>query len=231
MSSSEQTADFRALLEAAAKLQRAIPDAVLVGGTAAALHAHHRVSFDHDHVVQDLKSRYAAIADSLDNLDGWAVDDNASSVPMTILGSLDGTDAGLRNLRRSRPLEVEDYPLPSGESLRIPTEDETLRVKAYLAAQRNSVRDLMDVAALSHHVGRDHAAKVIAAMDEYYGDKPDKEPVVTKVVRVLAKCEPRDTTHLSSLTSYKGLDPGWTDWERIKHECRALAAAVATRRD
>src|SRR5579864_3605505 len=42
------------VLESAARLQEAVPDAVLVGGSAAALWANHRFSFDHDHVLEDL---------------------------------------------------------------------------------------------------------------------------------------------------------------------------------
>ena len=37
------------VLESAARLQEVVPDAVLVGGSAAALWANHRSSFDHDH--------------------------------------------------------------------------------------------------------------------------------------------------------------------------------------
>ena len=40
------------VLESAARLQEVVPDAVLVGGSAAALWASHRTSFDHDHVLQ-----------------------------------------------------------------------------------------------------------------------------------------------------------------------------------
>lgn len=49
---------WEALLSSAAHLQKIVPDAVLVGGTAAATYAHHRVSFDHDHTLGDLRSRF-----------------------------------------------------------------------------------------------------------------------------------------------------------------------------
>jgi hypothetical protein len=39
------------VLAAAARLQQLVPDAVLVGGTAVALHVGHRESLDDDHVV------------------------------------------------------------------------------------------------------------------------------------------------------------------------------------
>ena len=52
-----ETPEWEAVLAAAARLQTLVPDAVLVGGTAAAHHARHRVSFDDDHVVAELRTR------------------------------------------------------------------------------------------------------------------------------------------------------------------------------
>jgi hypothetical protein len=45
---------FLSLLESAAHLQRLVPGAILVGGSAAILYADHRESRDHDHVLADL---------------------------------------------------------------------------------------------------------------------------------------------------------------------------------
>jgi hypothetical protein len=53
-----QEPEWERVLSAAAHLQRIFPDAVLVGGTAAALAAHHRVSLDADHVLTDLRARF-----------------------------------------------------------------------------------------------------------------------------------------------------------------------------
>ena len=58
------------MLESAARLQQVVPDAVLVGGSAAALHAGHRESFDHDHVLVDLDQRYAQVLDAVEASDG-----------------------------------------------------------------------------------------------------------------------------------------------------------------
>jgi hypothetical protein len=44
--SAEPWPDWEQLLSAAAHLQQILPGATLVGGTAAAIFAHHRVSFD-----------------------------------------------------------------------------------------------------------------------------------------------------------------------------------------
>ena len=54
----EPLPEWEALLSSAAHLQRIVPEAVLVGGTAAASFAHHRVSLDHDHTLGDLRSRF-----------------------------------------------------------------------------------------------------------------------------------------------------------------------------
>ncbi len=50
--------DWEKLLAHAAILQAKVPCAILVGGTAAALHAGHRISFDRDHVLKDLVTHY-----------------------------------------------------------------------------------------------------------------------------------------------------------------------------
>jgi hypothetical protein len=52
----EQLPDWERLLAAAARLQSILPDATLVGGTAAAITAGHRQSMDADHVVAILGS-------------------------------------------------------------------------------------------------------------------------------------------------------------------------------
>ena len=53
------------VLSAAAHLQRILPDAVLVGGTASAIHARHRFSRDADHVLTDLRVRFDAAPNGL----------------------------------------------------------------------------------------------------------------------------------------------------------------------
>jgi len=46
------------LLSSAARLQKILPSAVLVGGSAAALHVRHRFSRDAGHVLTDLNRRF-----------------------------------------------------------------------------------------------------------------------------------------------------------------------------
>jgi hypothetical protein len=48
-----------------------VPDAVLVGGSAAALWANHGSSQDHDHVLADLTERFDAVLEAIEATDGW----------------------------------------------------------------------------------------------------------------------------------------------------------------
>ena len=112
-----------------------MPDAVLVGGSAAPLHAGHRESFDHDHDLMNLDERYSQVLEAVEASEGWATAVRASRPPMTTLGSLDAIAAGLRNLRRSRPLETIRVEVAPGQFVTAPTAEESLRVKAYLVVQ------------------------------------------------------------------------------------------------
>ena len=142
-------------MEKAAQLQALVSGAVLVGGSAAALHAHHRQSLDHDHVVADLAERFDSILEHLEALGDWST---AKAQPgKIILGELGGIETGVRQLFRSRPLESAEIEV-GGERLVIPTAAEILRIKAWLALNSNQTRDYLDVAALADRIGLDEAA-------------------------------------------------------------------------
>ncbi len=63
--------DWEQVLSSAARLQRLLPDAVLVGGTAAGIHAGHRASRDADHILTDLRPRFDDILEQLESVAGW----------------------------------------------------------------------------------------------------------------------------------------------------------------
>ena len=206
--------DFGAVLESAAKLQRLVPDAVLVGGSAAAVHAKHRLSTDHDHVLADLSLRFEAVLDAVEKDEGWAT--NRLSPGKIILGNLDGIETGIRQMIRKRPLEIEEVTLPSGAVLTLPTAPEALRVKAFLAVRRNQVRDYVDSAALADHLGIDNSAAVLAQIDDYYADQiGEGDGVATQVARQFADPRPADSKVIGQLHSYKNLDARWTDWGEV----------------
>lgn len=215
------------LYESAAKLQKVAPDAVLIGGSAAVFYAGHRMSFDHDHVIQDLQSRYDAVLESVMALEGWTTDPRASKPPMTIMGSLDGYQAGLRNLRRKAPLEIEEITVPSGDVLRIPTIEEVLRTKAFLVVRRNQVRDYLDVAAVSTQMGIKQACAILSHIDSYYSEMTETEgSVVSELIYMLASPNPADTRNRDSLAKYKGVSNDWDSWSRVEATCKELAACL-----
>jgi len=219
---------LRSVMESAAKLQEIVPDAVLVGGSAAALYAGHRDSFDHDHVLHDLADRYGIILDAVAASEGWATSLRASTAPFTVLGSLDGVEAGLRQLRRARPLETTLYDLGDNRTVAVPTVDETLRIKAYLVVQRNATRDYLDVVALADTLGLHNAIPVLRAIDSYYLDRSESnESVLTNLILRLSAPQPRDPAVTTQLKNYKGLVGRWQDWSAVEEACRDLAQQLA----
>jgi hypothetical protein len=224
---SERSETLQRVLESAARLQELVPEAVLVGGSAAALYAGHRESLDHDHVLTDLAERYAEVLDAVEASEGWATSVRASKPPMTILGSLDGIEAGLRQLRRSRPLETCIVEVGPGLELRVPTEEEALRIKAYLIVQRNAVRDYLDVVGLADRMGLDQAVQVLHGIDDYYVDRSQEfGSVLTQLVVALADPQPRDREVTAELQHYKGLLPRWQEWTTVVSACQDLADAL-----
>ena len=214
------------VLESAARLQEVLPDAVLAGGSAAALWANHRSSSDHDHVLEDLSIRFNVVLEAIEATDGWVT--NRVTPGKIILGDLGDIESGVRQLIRNRPLEVTQVSLPSGHVLRVPTPDETLRIKGYLVVRRNQVRDYLDVAALADRYGIAHAADVLRHIDAYYSDQrgPGPEGVATQLARQLADPRPKDARTIGQLGRYKGLDARWADWGHVTGVCRSLAVEM-----
>jgi len=222
----EPSAELAAVLESAARLQERVPDAVLVGGSAAALYAAHRDSFDHDHVLADLRDRFDVVLEALESEGGWVT--NRVRPGKLILGRLGDIEAGVRQLIRARPLEAVEISLASGRTLRAPTAAETLRVKAFLIVRRNQVRDYLDVAALSDRCGLAQAAAILSDIDEYYADQRGDGPAVaTQLARQLADPRPADVSVTRELDAYRNLDARWHDWVRVRAACRELAVAMA----
>jgi hypothetical protein len=209
------------VLVKAAQLQEMVPGAVLVGGSAAALYAHHRESFDHDHVVADLAERFETILEHLEALGEWSM--TRAQPGKIILGELGGIETGVRQLLRSRPLEIAETEV-RGKRLVVPTLPEILRIKAWLALSRNQTRDYLDIAALADRIGLDEAAVVLTGIDDYYADINTRpEAVATQLVKQLADPRPRDAEVTTQLSSYKALDPRWHDWSTVQAVLADLA--------
>jgi len=220
----QEPRSLQVVLESAARLQELVPGAVLVGGSAAAYHAGHRLSLDHDHVLADFAARYDTVLETLEALDDWSTARLAGG--KLILGELGGIETGVRQMIRRRPLEVEDIPL-GARVLRVPTLEEILRIKAWLVVSRNRTRDYLDAAALSDRIGVDPAGRVLARIDDFYAEVNRRpEAVATQVARQFAEPAPKDPSVTKRLASYKRLDARWHDWAAVVGTLRNVAAAM-----
>ena len=215
--------DMDDVLRAAARLQRIVPDAVLVGGAAAAEYAQHRVSFDDGHVVADLRERFDAVLADLEDSEGWIT--ARVKRPVLILGSLDGVDTGVRNLIRRTPLEVEQHETAHGP-IRVPTLDEMTRLKAWMVLVRNATRDYIDLVALADRVGP-RAAPNLLEIDAYYADQrgPGGMRIAAQLAHQLAAPKPYDLSEVD-LPRYRHLAARWRDWTSVADACRALSVAM-----
>jgi hypothetical protein len=218
---------FTALLESAAHLQRLVPGAIMVGGAAAILYADHRESTDHDHVVADLAERFEMVLEAVEEDEGWAT--NRVTPGKVILGNLDGIEAGVRQMIRKTPLEVTRVELSSGGEVTVPTEEETLRIKAFLIVRRNQTRDYLDLAALSEHLGVDRAAATLSRIDDYYADQHGEgDGVASQLLRQLADPRPADRSAIDQLPSYRRLRRRWTEWSAVTGVLGEVAERMAS---
>ncbi len=215
--------DWEEVLSAAARLQRILPDAVLVGGTASAVHAAHRFSRDADHVLTDLKPRFDAVLAQLESVAGWKT--ARISRPVQILGSLDGIETGVRQLIRTAPLEttVIDH---KGEPLTVPTDGEILRIKSILILKRNTTRDYLDFVALATLIGDQRIATELTSFDALYPQN-NGESALQQLQVQLANPLPFDLDEVApGLSEYKHLVPRWHDWRAVKAECIRISAML-----
>lgn len=213
--------DWELVLSAAAHPQRILPDAVLVGGTASALHAGHRFSRDADHVLTDLRTRFDEVLKELESVAGLQT--ARVQRPVQILGSLDGIETGVRQLIRDEPLEttVVNH---QGEPITVPTEGEILRIKGVLILKRNATRDYLDFIALADHMGGKNIALALQSFDRLYRQASGESPLQQLQVQ-LANAIPYDLDE-TELTEYKHLDPRWHDWSAVKAACSHLATTI-----
>lgn len=221
----EASPELLAVLESASRLQHMVPDAVLVGGSAAALYAGHRDSYDHDHVLADLRDRFDVVLEALESEGEWVT--NRVVPGKLILGQLGDIEAGVRQMIRTRPLETTQVTLPSGRTLTVPTAEETLRIKGFLIVRRNQTRDYLDVAALADRYGARAAAGVLARIDGYYADQHrEGRGVAAQLGRQLADPRPKDPSVTRQLDAYRNLAARWTEWGEVCSVCMQLAVEM-----
>jgi RND superfamily putative drug exporter len=109
----------------------------------------------------------------------------------------------------------------------VPTLEETLRIKAFLAVRRNQTRDYLDLAALADRLGPDEAAGVLDRIDDYYTDQLDSDDgVASQLVRQLADPRPADPSVVEQLSSYRRLRKRWSDWGAVTEGLGDVAARM-----
>jgi hypothetical protein len=214
----ERLPDWERLLAAERHLQRLVAGAILVGGTAAAIHAQHRVSLDADHVLEDLRDRFDDVLAALEAAAGWQTE--RVQRPVLILGQLDGVLTGIRQLRRTRPLETEEI-----AGLRVPTLAEMARIKAWLLVTRHTIRDYLDTVVLFERLGEDGVRAALRPFDDIYQQRGGVSPLA-EVAERLAAAVPRDVAEID-LREYRGLRPPWNDWQHVMARGRYWAQVVA----
>ena len=210
--------NFQRVLAEGRALQARLADlsTIAVGGTAAALHCGHRFSLDVDVVASQLEVRFEEVKAILAAWEGWRI--NRLNPPVLILGEHGGVELGVRQLRRSVPLQTTRI-----SELLVPTAAEMLRVKAFLLTERRATRDYVDVAALAHHLGNEAALRALRLLNVVYGPRAPQ----TWVSAFAEACEddPLDLAEVP-LAAYKGLQAPFTDWSFVAGECRTLGRTV-----
>lgn len=213
--------EWELVLSSAARLQRILPDAVLVGGTASAIYAGHRLSSDADPVLIDLRRRFDEVVADLESVAGWRT--SRVKRPVQILGSLDGIETGVRQLIRDEPLETTQIEC-FGLKLTVPTKAEILRIKGVLILRRNATRDYLGFVALASKIGDEEIVEALLPFDRLY-PQPNEESALMQLQIQLANPLPYDLEEVS-LSEYKNLDPVWHDWESVKKACIRLSILI-----
>ncbi len=216
--------DWEKVLFAAAHLQEALPEAVLVGGSAASLYAGHRISLDADHVLDDLGRRFDEILGQLESVAGWKT--ARVQRPVQILGSLDGILTGVCQLIRKKPLETQTIRF-RGKTITLPTLAEMLRIKAVLILKRNATRDYLDFVAMCDKMGDAASVDALRPLDRLYPQPTGESPVQQLIVQ-LSSPLPYDLEE-TRLSEYRRLVPRWQDWNTVREACSRCAIGLFDR--
>jgi hypothetical protein len=137
-----------------------------------------------------------------------------------ILGSLDGILTGIRQLRRSPPLETEVL-----QGLRVPTLAEMARIKSWMLATRHTVRDYLDTVVLFERLGGPATAIALKSFDTLYSQANGASPLSEVAERLAVAC-PSDLARVD-LSTYKGLTEPWKSWDHVAARGRHWATVVA----
>lgn len=202
------------VLAAGVRAQTLVPGSVAVGGTAAALYARHRFSYDTDHLVAGLRDRFDQIRQGLERDPAWKT--ARVQPPVLILGDIDGVQVGFRHPRRIDCVDTEVKRTEAGP-LVVPTLGELIGMKAYLLYSRNALRDYLDFAALASCAQDEEVLSALLKTDAQYGHLQTGS-VALEIAKRLTDPSPFDLSDIR-LDEYKGVAPEWRSWNRVRADC------------
>ncbi|NOT49394.1 MAG: nucleotidyl transferase AbiEii/AbiGii toxin family protein [Acidobacteria bacterium] len=212
------------VIKAGVKANSEVPGSIALGGTICSLFAHHRLSSDIDFVLSDLSQRFDEVREHLFEIPEWK--ERRVSIPLTILGTLDGVRVGYRQLRRNTPLQTQVIETPLGE-LVVLTLDELIRTKAFLCYNRNYTRDFVDFAELSCLFEVEAVVEILSDLDKKF--IWEKQPsILIEVIKKLLLPEPHDlndTVH--GFKQLRFLEPKLTSWDEIAARCREIGRLLS----
>lgn len=187
---------------------------IAVGGTASAIYAGHRLSADTDHLLMNLREHFDDVLEKLSESPEWKT--ARLKRPVLILGAISNCEVGFRQSIRSTPIDTVEVETNYGV-LTVPTLDEMIGMKAYLAYHRTATRDFLDFAALSECTSESEVLESLMKLDERYGASQTNS-VRLEVSRTLIKPSPVDLEGFD-LAHYKALRTEWHDWSRTATIC------------
>lgn len=218
--------ELLAIVRAGVAAQREVPGSVALGGTVCSLFAHHRLSSDIDFVLSDLSQRFESIREKLLELPGWK--EARVNAPVLILGSLGDIEIGYRQLRRTAPIQTLEIETEYGP-LVIPTLEELLLTKAYLAYDRNYTRDYFDLAELTCLRSTEEVAEVLATIDEKF-QWERKERIIVEVIKKLLAPDPHDLSDRKhGFEQLRFLDPKLKTWNEVVGRLNEIGIILSAR--
>ena len=213
--------EWSGILKAGVQAQLWVPGAVCVGGTAAALYAGHRLSQATDHLMSGLRGHFEEVRTRLEARPEWKT--ARVNPPVLILGTIGGVEVGFRQLKRALPIETQSVQTDAGP-LVIPTLDEMIGMKAFLAYDRNATRDYLDFAALSECASPEAVLDSLLKLDIRYGSLQTASAAL-EVAKALCAAAPFDLDELE-LPRYKGLTAKWHRWETTRALCQRFGVLL-----
>jgi hypothetical protein len=125
---------------------------------------------------------------------------------------------------RKLPVETCEVATRFGQ-LVLPTLDELLGMKAYLAYSRRATRDFIDFAALASCLGESDVLASLLRSDERYGEL-QSDSVSLEIAKALSEPLPFDLDSID-LRVYKGIKSPWDEWPHIESVCRRFGLQFA----